>query len=95
VFIFRYEKPELYALARDGQRAPAMQTAGIPVVYQLNLRDPNGFFTAQRFLMRDNDIIYVSTAPATELSKFLGMLTGTLGSVQSTTRFATGVGLIE
>jgi polysaccharide export outer membrane protein len=96
VFIFRYEKPEIFALVRDGRRPPLVQTAGVPVVYQVNLREPNGFFTAQRFLIRDNDILYVTNAPATDLSKFLGIITGTLGQVQTTTSFATtGVGLIE
>jgi polysaccharide export outer membrane protein len=96
VFIFRYEKPELYALVREGRRPPLIQTAGVPVVYQINLRDPNGFFTAQRFLIRDNDILYVTNAPSTDLAKFLGIITGTLGQVQSTAGFATtGVGLVE
>jgi len=96
VFVFRYEPPELYALVRDGRRPPVVHAAGVPVVYQIDLRDPNGFFTAQRFLVRDDDILYVTNAPSTDLSKFLGIITGTLGQVQSTAGFATtGVGLIE
>ena len=94
VFVFRYERPETYALVRDGRRPPVVQTAGVPVVYQINLRDPNGFFTAQRFLMRDGDILYVTNAPSTDLAKVLGTITGTLGQVQSTAGFATtGAGL--
>ena len=54
--------------------------AGVPVVYRLDLKQPASYFAAQRFLMRDNDIIYVSNAPATDLQKFVGILTGGLGS---------------
>ncbi len=94
VFVFRYERPEVYALVRDGRRPPVIQQAGVPVVYQINLRDPNGFFTAQQFLMRDGDILYVTNAPSTDLAKVLGTITGTLGQVQSTAGFATtGAGL--
>jgi polysaccharide export outer membrane protein len=84
VFVFRYERPELYALIRSGRPAPGMQAAGVPVVYRLDLKEPTGYFTSQRFLMRDNDVIYVSNAPATDLQKFLGIIGSGLGIARST-----------
>lgn len=83
VFVFRYERPETYALIRGGRPAPSIQQAGVPVVYQLDMKDPAGYFAAQRFLMRDNDIIYVSNAPATDVQKFLGVIGSTLGIASS------------
>ena len=88
VFIFRYEKPDVYATISDGERAPAPESGGIPVVYNLDLKEPSGFFTAQRFLMRDNDVIYVSNAPSTDLQKFFGIINGSVGVASSTTGLA-------
>ena len=84
VFIFRYERPEVYALISGGRPAPSIQQAGVPVVYQLDMKDPAGYFAAQRFIMRDNDIIYVSNAPATDVQKFLGVIGSTLGLAATT-----------
>ena len=41
------------------------------MVYRLNLADARGFFVAQDFMIRDQDVIYVSTAPGAELREFL------------------------
>ena len=60
-----------------------MQSAGVPVVYQLDMKDPVGFFAAQRFLMRDNDMIYVSNPPSTDVQKFLSIIGSGLGLASS------------
>jgi polysaccharide export outer membrane protein len=91
VFVFRYEEPELYSVVQGGTNPPVMQSAGIPVVYKLDLEDPNGYFAAQRFLMRDNDVIYVSNAPATDLQKFLGIIGSGVGTARSGTSFVNSV----
>lgn len=83
VFVFRYERPELYSLISGGHPAPAAEPAGIPVVYQLDMKDPNGFFAAQRFLMRDNDIIYVSNASSVSVRKFLSVIGAGVGMLSS------------
>ena len=38
----------------------------IPIVYNLNLRDPSGYFLAQNFEMRNKDVIYTSNAASVE-----------------------------
>jgi polysaccharide biosynthesis/export protein len=43
----------------------------IPVIYNLNLRDPAGYFLASKFEIRNKDVIYVSNASSVEVSKFL------------------------
>ena len=43
----------------------------IPVVYNLNMRDPAGYFLATTFEMRNKDVIYVSNAASVEASKFM------------------------
>lgn len=91
VFIFRYEKPAVYASIANGAKAPVAQSGGVPVVYQLDLKQPTGYFAAQRFLMRDNDVIFVSNAPSTDLQKFFGIINGGVGVASSTTGLATKV----
>ncbi len=43
----------------------------IPIIYSLNLRDPNGYFLAQKFEMRNKDVIFTSNASSVETSKIL------------------------
>jgi polysaccharide export outer membrane protein len=95
VFVFRYEDPDVYAAVRSIQPqalgSPAPTTAGVPVIYKLNMQDPIGFFSAQRFVMRDNDVLYVSNSTSVDFAKLLSVFTGGLSSANSasslTTRF--------
>jgi polysaccharide export outer membrane protein len=43
----------------------------IPVVYEVNFRDPAGYFLATRFEMRNKDVLYVSNAASVETAKVL------------------------
>lgn len=72
VFLFRFE--DWGALAWKG---PVGQTPDgkVPVVYQLDLKDPMSFFAAQSFAVNDKDLIYVANAQAAELQKFLNIVT--------------------
>jgi len=45
-----------------------------PTVYLTDLRDPAGYFYASQFPMQAEDVIFVSNAPATDLSKFLSLV---------------------
>ncbi len=46
----------------------------IPVIYQVNFRDPAGYFVAKRFDMRNKDILYVSNAASVETAKVLNYM---------------------
>jgi len=52
-----------------------------PVIYNLNLRDPSGFFLAQRFQMRNHDVLYVANASSVELTKALLVIRNVIGTV--------------
>ncbi|WP_454658316.1 polysaccharide biosynthesis/export family protein [Bosea beijingensis] len=68
VFLYRFESAEM--LRRIKPDSPLLGTGGrIPVVYRVNLRDPNGLFVAQGLRMQRGDILYVSNAPLTDLQK--------------------------
>ncbi len=78
-FLFRFEPPELVETLRPelaGKLPPR-----VPVVYRLNLRVGNGYFLAQRFPMRDKDVILLASADGAQLMRFFLLLRGATGIV--------------
>jgi polysaccharide export outer membrane protein len=71
MFVFRFEDPKLVD-AKDQSIKPA--SGKVPVVYEINLRDPASFFVTQNFPVEDHDVIYVSNSPEAELQKFLRLV---------------------
>lgn len=71
VFIFRFEDGRHLDLAEAV--APAADGT-VPVVYQIDLRDPASFFVTQNFPVQNRDVIYVANSPAAEFEKFLRLV---------------------
>ncbi len=73
VFIFRLEDPTALdpALVEGARR---LEDGRIPVIYRLDLRDPASFFAAQSFAVRDDDLLYVSTALGADLQRLLSTI---------------------
>ncbi len=46
----------------------------VATIYRLNMREAQGLFLAQKFMMQDQDIVYVANAESVEFVKFLGIL---------------------
>jgi polysaccharide biosynthesis/export protein len=72
VFVFRFEEPN--ALDWPG-KVVTTPDGKVPVIYQIDLKDPASFFVAQSFPVNNRDVLYVSNAPAAELQKFLNIVT--------------------
>ncbi|NVE94954.1 polysaccharide biosynthesis/export family protein [Altererythrobacter lutimaris] len=73
VFIFRFEDAEAIDPAiLSGLQIT--QDGRVPVVYRLDLSQAAGLFVAQDFQIRDDDVLYVSSAPGADLQKFLQTL---------------------
>jgi len=53
----------------------------IPVIYNVNFRDPAGYFVATHFRMRNKDVIYASNAVSVETSKFLNHVRLIIGTI--------------
>jgi polysaccharide biosynthesis/export protein len=53
----------------------------IPVIYNVNFRDPAGYFLATKFEMRSKDVIYVANAPAVETAKAMTYFRLVVGTV--------------
>lgn len=84
VFLFRFEKR---STAERFSREPIRpQGDVVPVIYRLNLRDPNQYFFAQSIAMNDRDAIYVADASTVALQKFLGILGSALSPPASAVR---------
>jgi polysaccharide export outer membrane protein len=81
VFLFRFEEPSLVRKIRPDYH-PA-EPGPIPTVYRLNLKEPRGLFVAKTMWVRDKDIVFVSTAPAVEFTKFVDLLNRTVGTGRS------------
>jgi len=71
VLVFRMERPEV---AQAIGVATLATGQSVPVVYRLNLSEPQGFFTANNFEIRDGDLIYAPRANAAELQSFFELV---------------------
>jgi polysaccharide biosynthesis/export protein len=83
LFVFRFENNRVLHAIDAGNADYSKSDAASPVVYRVNLRSARGVFLSQAFMMHDKDVVYVSNAPSTDLSKFLGLLGQGLGIASS------------
>jgi polysaccharide biosynthesis/export protein len=72
VYIFRFEPKD--ALPWPHEPVATTKDGRVPVVYRLDMKNPTSLFVAQDFPMSNNDLMYVSSAPATQIQKFLNLL---------------------
>jgi polysaccharide export outer membrane protein len=71
VFIFRFEEPDALVWAKS----PKLSVEGkVPVIYQVDMTDPANLFAAQQFPMANKDMLYISSAPATQFRKFIATI---------------------
>jgi len=77
VFLLRFENAttaySLAGLPNNDQRQR------VPVIYRIDLKNPNQYFFAQAIQLHDKDIIYVANAPSVELDKFMSLVGKGLG----------------
>lgn len=82
VFIFRFEDPNrLTGLTPLASNPQHLIDGKFPVIYQIDLKDPQTFFWAQKFMIQNNDMVYISNASSAELNKFIGIVTSSIYSV--------------
>src|SRR6516162_5475969 len=78
-FLYRGETREVaQRLGIDCTRFPGPI---IPVIYNLNLRNPDGFMLATKFQMRNKDVLYIANATSVEISKALNYFRLTVATV--------------
>jgi polysaccharide export outer membrane protein len=94
VFIFRYEPESIARVLRPDSPllAPGHPT---PIVYRLNLRDPNSLFVEQKFRMANRDLVFVSNAPFTDVEKIMGVINGGLSTASSLATVTSAAAVIK
>lgn len=84
VFIFRFEEPSRLVNFTSFASDPNNLVEGkLPVIYQIDLKNPQTFFWSQKFMIQNNDMIYVSNASSADLNKFLSIITSSIYSVSA------------
>jgi polysaccharide biosynthesis/export protein len=81
VFLYRGETREL--AARLGINCDRFDGPIIPIVYQINLRDPAGYFLTTRFQMRNKDVIFVANNPTVDAQKAMIFFQTTINTLNS------------
>lgn len=71
IFLFRYAKDE--------------QGNEMPVVYHLNMMKAGAYFMAQRFAMKDKDVLYFGNAAANQPSKVLNLISQLFSPIMTVT----------
>lgn len=92
IFIFRVEPPEIAnrVLGRSDISSPQK------FAYVVDLTQESSIFTAQDFLIMDEDTIYTTEAPYVKWRNILGVLIGSLNTFSSLDRaISTAAGVIE
>jgi polysaccharide export outer membrane protein len=93
VFIYRGETREV-AQALGVDCSPFIGPI-IPIIYNLNLRDPGGYFLSTTFEARNKDVIYASNAATVDNSKFLTYLRLIIATAQDPVIAATNVYILR
>jgi polysaccharide export outer membrane protein len=83
VFLFRYEDARVYNALRLAAPVGRNRGGAVPVVYHVNLKDPQSLLLAQRVEMRDKDVLYVSNSPSTEVLKLFQLVGASVGIASS------------
>ena len=69
IYVYRREPREL--AERIGVDCSKFTGPLVPVVYNVNFRDPAGYFLATKFEMRDRDVLFAANAATVDTAKFL------------------------
>ena len=79
VFVYRGETCEV--AEQLGVDCSKFRGPIVPVVYEVNFRDPAGYFLATKFEMRSKDVIFVSNAVSVEMTKAMNLFRTVVGTV--------------
>ena len=93
VFLYRGETcPVAQQLGIDCSR---FEGPIIPVIYNVNFRDPAGYFLATKFQMRNKDVIYVSNATTVNATKAMNFFNTVVGTVNNPIAAAENVYILK
>ena len=76
VFLFRWDDPKLLGQVATGVQPNA--EGKVPVIYRADLKQADTFFAAQRFGMRNGDVMYISNSQLSDLQRFVNIVASSL-----------------
>ncbi len=83
--VFVYRTVPRDQLGKLGVNLTRFRTDTVPVIFRANMRDPSAFFAAQKFAMRDKDILYIANSDSVELLKILDIANAVTTTAAGTT----------
>ena len=87
VFLYRGEPREV--AQRLGIDCSKFEGPIIPIIYNVNFRDPSGYFLATAFEIRNKDVLYVSNSTSVQVTKFLFYLRTIMATANDPISYAT------
>ncbi len=83
-FVFRYEYERVYRQIVGEQRFHDLLRQGMvpdkegryPIVYRIDMTDPQSYLITQSFPVRNKDVLYLARHPSTDFVKFIQILRG-------------------
>jgi polysaccharide biosynthesis/export protein len=72
--VFLYRREPRHVAELFGADVSGIEGDLVPVVFNVNMRDPSGYFLATKLQMRNADVIFVANAEAVEVSKFMAFV---------------------
>jgi polysaccharide export outer membrane protein len=72
VFLYRLEPREVAELL--GVDVARFTGELVPVIFQINFRDPGGYFLATNVQIRNQDVLFAANSPSVDVTKFLNYL---------------------
>jgi polysaccharide export outer membrane protein len=82
IYLFRFEPWSIAKNILDGaatEKYGANPPPFVPVLYQIDMRDADGYFLTQAVQMRDKDVVLITNAEAVQLQKLLSVVRGFTG----------------
>lgn len=90
VFVYRREPASV--VRRFAPNAQAMHADGtVNVIYQVDLKDPAGFFILKSFKVKNRDLVYVANSSLAEIRKFSTLISTTVSPVVQSASVASNI----
>jgi polysaccharide export outer membrane protein len=87
VFLFRWERPEV--IGEQAAGLPRNPEGLVPIIYRADMKLPDTYFAAQRFGIRNGDVMYVANSQLSDLQRFVNILASSVlpvATVRNTVR---------
>jgi polysaccharide export outer membrane protein len=82
VYVYRREPREL--AERIGVDCSKYTGPTVPIIYNVDFRDPGGYFLATKFEMRDKDVLFAANAGTVDSAKFMQYVSLIVSTANST-----------